>query len=68
MTWGSYQLLFVVENDNGKEVYIKGSLHFKPKIYEEIAVSFAQTASLKTPDEYQATSGWPVEFEALNTN
>lgn len=68
MTWGSYQLQFVFENENGREVHAKGSLHLKPKIYEGIAVSFAQTATWKSPDEYQVSDGWPVVFEALNTN
>lgn len=68
MAWGSYQILFVVENADGKEVYIRASLHLKPKIYEGIAVSFAQTATWKSPAEYQVSEGWPVVFEALNTN
>jgi len=68
MAWGSYQILFAVENADGKEVYIRASLHLKPKIYEGIAVSFAQTATWKSPAEYQVSEGWPVVFEALNTN
>jgi hypothetical protein len=41
MAWGSYQLLFVVENQDG---------------------------TWKSPAEYQVSEGWPVVFEALNTN
>ena len=70
MKWAAHAIKFQLRSTE----YPKAELHvvktfvIKAQIYEQVATSFAQTAGWDYPEKYQVSSGFPVQFNQLNSN
>ena len=68
MKWASYALKFQLEGTDGTNYYVTKLFQVKAKIYNQPAVSFAQTEGWDYPEKYQVNSGFPVEFDQHDTS
>ena len=68
MKWASYAIKFHVKNDKGGDIYLTKTFVVKTQIFETVSTSFAQTANWDYPAKYQVSSGYPVQFDQLDSN
>lgn len=68
MKWAPYAMKFQVKNEAGKTFYLTKTFIVKAQIFEQVSTSFAQTANWDYPEKYQVSSGFPVQFNQLNSN
>lgn len=68
MTWTSYIIKFEFESPSGASIYVTKTFEIKTKIFEEIGVTISQNNKYNAPDHYQFKSGYPRDFNPLNTN
>lgn len=67
MKWASYAIKFEV-NEAGNVHYLTKTFVVKAQIFEQVSTSFAQTANWDYPAKYQVSSGFPVQFDQLDSN
>lgn len=68
MKWASYAIQFQLEGKDKSIYYLTKTFQVKTKIYDVVSTSFAQTAGWDYPEKYQVNSGYPVEFDQMESS
>ena len=68
LPWTTHLVMFELEGSSGSKIYVNKTFEIKTSIVEEIGVTVAQSGSKSSPDKYQVSDGYPIEFSAMNTN
>jgi hypothetical protein len=68
MKWASYAIKFHFKSIFLMDNYITKTFVVKTQIFETVSTSFAQTANWDYPEKYQVSSGFPVQFDQLDSN
>lgn len=67
MPWTSHIVRFEFEANGGASVFVTKTFEIKTKIVQELGVTVSQNNEHNAPDHYQFKSGYPRDFNALNT-
>jgi len=67
MPWTSHIIRFEFEANSGASVFVTKTFEIKTTIVQEVGVTVTQNNNFNAPDHYQFKSGYPKDFNALNT-